>query len=47
MCSQCDAFTGLRARQLAETFVAMHRAGPRLWGEAEYQAVLAATRGAP
>jgi len=47
MCSQCDSFTGLRARQLAGKFVAMYRAGPRLWGEAEYQAVLAATRGTP
>jgi len=47
MCSQCDAFAGLRARQLAEKFVALHRAGPRLWGEAEYQAVLSATCGAP
>jgi len=47
MCSQCEAFTGLCARQLVERFVAMHRGGPQLWWEAEYQAVLAATRGAP
>lgn len=47
MCSQCEAFTGLCTGQLVERFVAMDRAGPQLWWEAEYQAVLAATRGTP
>jgi len=47
MCTRCDAFSALRARQLGDNVVAVHQAGPRLWGEDDYKAVIGATRGAP
>ncbi|OSX77367.1 hypothetical protein BU14_0151s0009 [Porphyra umbilicalis] len=46
MCTRCDTFPALRARQLGDNVVA-HQAGPRLWGEDDYKAVISATRGAP